>query len=98
MSEDANFHLVGLAKRNNRAEEALWAGHGYIRKQEDLEEHLVRHQPVMMEEVHCISSNPVPPDSFSLPEVYMLQFPCHRESKHLEAPRSERERSGNAAL
>lgn len=53
MAMDANFHLVGLARRNNEAEAALWGGHGYLRKQEDLERHIEIHQPLLKEEI-CI--------------------------------------------
>ena len=51
MSEDANFHLVGLKKRNNSDEEALWGGHGYIRKQENLDTHIQIHSSSLHEEV-----------------------------------------------
>ena len=51
MSIDANFHLIGLNKRNNEHEDALWGGLGYIRNQRELEEHVRLHQHRLHEEV-----------------------------------------------
>ena len=56
MSADANFHLIGLKKRNNQDEGALWDGRGYIRRQEDLDKHVQMYQGGLQEEVSSCRS------------------------------------------
>ncbi|KAL5512685.1 hypothetical protein ACEPAG_2951 [Sanghuangporus baumii] len=55
LSMDANFHLIGLRKkdRNNQSEEPMWDGRGYVRRQKDIQEHLLRFSHVKEEKSDC---------------------------------------------